>query len=109
ARRSPRARARPPHHRGVESRPLPHKSPGEDYGRCMSKTVQIRDLDDAIYAGLSRRAADGGTTVPELLRAAAAQLAAEADDSPHPAPTPRSGSTLSHEEVLAAIADGRHS
>lgn len=40
------------------------------------KTVQIRDLDDEVYAGLVRLAAEAGTSVPELLRAEAARLAA---------------------------------
>jgi hypothetical protein len=37
------------------------------------KTAQIRDLDDEIYAGLVRRAAETGVSVPELLRAEAAR------------------------------------
>jgi hypothetical protein len=39
------------------------------------KTVQIRDIDDEVYAGLVRRAAEQGITVPELLRAEATRLA----------------------------------
>ncbi len=42
----------------------------------MPKTVQIRDLDDEVYAGLVRRAAEEGISVPELLRTEAARLAA---------------------------------
>ena len=42
----------------------------------MPKTVQIRDIDDEVYAGLLRRAAEEGVTVPELLRREAAKLAA---------------------------------
>lgn len=42
----------------------------------MAKTVQIRDLDDEVYRGLVRRAAEEGLSVPELLRAEAARLAA---------------------------------
>ena len=34
----------------------------------MSKTVQIRDLDDETYLALSRRAAEVGSSVPEFLR-----------------------------------------
>lgn len=41
----------------------------------MPKTVQIRDLDDAVYAGLVRRAAESGVSVPELLRTEAARIA----------------------------------
>lgn len=42
----------------------------------MPKTVQIRDIDDEVYAALVRRAADEGITVPELLRREAVRLAA---------------------------------
>lgn len=41
----------------------------------MPKTIQIRDVDDDVYAGLVRRAAEDGVTVPELLRREAARLA----------------------------------
>ena len=43
----------------------------------MPKTVQIRDLDDATYAKLSRRAAEAGLSVPELLRRYAKRLVAQ--------------------------------
>ncbi|MBI5161518.1 MAG: hypothetical protein HY996_08935 [Micrococcales bacterium] len=42
----------------------------------MPKTIQIRDLDDEVYAALVRRAAESAVTVPELLRAEAARLVA---------------------------------
>jgi antitoxin FitA len=42
----------------------------------MPKTVQIRDIDDDVYLALSRRAAEVGLTVPDLLRREAARLAA---------------------------------
>lgn len=42
----------------------------------MPKTVQIRDIDDDVYKGLVRRAAEAGVSVPELLRAEAARIAA---------------------------------
>lgn len=41
----------------------------------MSKTVQIRNLDDDVYRELARQAADEGISVPELLRRAATRLA----------------------------------
>lgn len=40
----------------------------------MPKSVRIR-LGDEVYAALSRRAAEDGVSVPELLRAAARRLA----------------------------------
>ena len=42
----------------------------------MPKTIQIRDLDDDVYRGLARLAAEAGVTVPELLRREASRLAA---------------------------------
>ena len=42
----------------------------------MPKTVQIRDIDDEVYAILKRRAADSGISVPELLRREANKIAA---------------------------------
>jgi len=41
----------------------------------MPKTIQIRDVDDDVYAALVRRAAEAGITVPELLRREATRLA----------------------------------
>lgn len=41
----------------------------------MPKTVQIRDIDDEVYAALKRRAAEAGLSVPDLLRREAARLA----------------------------------
>lgn len=41
----------------------------------MPKTVQIRNLDDEVYAGLRRRAAEEGLSVPALLRREAIRLA----------------------------------
>jgi antitoxin FitA len=42
----------------------------------MPKTVQIRDIDDQVYAALKRRAAEAGLSVPDLLRREATRLAA---------------------------------
>lgn len=42
----------------------------------MPKTIQIRDVDDEVYAGLRLRAAEEGVSVPELLRIEAARIAA---------------------------------
>ena len=43
----------------------------------MTKTIQIRDLDDEVYDGLRRRAGDEGISVPELLRREAERVAAQ--------------------------------
>jgi plasmid stability protein len=41
----------------------------------MPRTLQIRDVDDGVYATLAERAARQGTSVPELVRAELARLA----------------------------------
>ena len=41
----------------------------------MPKTVQIRDIDDDIYAALVRRSAEAGSSVPEFLRKEIERLA----------------------------------
>lgn len=40
----------------------------------MPKTIQIRDVDDDVYSALTRRAAEKGLSVPELLRQEATRL-----------------------------------
>jgi hypothetical protein len=41
----------------------------------MSRTIQIRDVSDDVYAALSVRAAEAGMSVPELLRRETTRLA----------------------------------
>lgn len=66
----------------------------------MPKTVQIRDIDDETYAGLVRRAADDGMTVPELLRREAGRLASEMSMKQWLERTRRKASRASREDVL---------
>ncbi|MBU3749784.1 MAG: antitoxin [Mycobacterium sp.] len=73
----------------------------------MPKTVQIRDLDDSVYAALVRRAAEEGITVPELLRREAARLAARPSVATWLARTGRRPSTVSTAEVLATLDEWR--
>lgn len=75
----------------------------------MPKTVQIRDLDDDVYAGLVRRAAEVGVSVPELLRAEAARLAARPSVEAWLTRTRRRSSPLGRAEVLAALDEQRGS
>lgn len=49
--------------------------------------MQIRDIDDEVYAGLVRRAAEDGITVPGLLRREATCLVVKTD----PIGRPRDG------------------
>ena len=73
----------------------------------MAKTIQIRDLDDDVYAALSRRAAEAGITVPELLRQEATRLAARPTVEEWLARTRRRPSAVTRAEVLAALDEQR--
>lgn len=73
----------------------------------MSKTVQIRDLDDEVYAGLVRRAAEYGVSVPELLRAEAARLAARPSVEEWLKRTRQRSSDLARTQVLDALDEHR--
>ena len=73
----------------------------------MPKTVQIRDLDDDVYAALARRAAEAGISVPELLRAEAARLAARPSVEEWLNRTRRRSSELGRVEILAALDEQR--
>lgn len=73
----------------------------------MPKTVQIRDLDDDVYASLARRAAESGVSVPELLRADATRLAARPTVGEWLARTARRSSAIDRTEILAALDEQR--
>lgn len=73
----------------------------------MPRTVQIRDLDDDVYAGLVRRAAEANISVPELLRAEAARLAARPSMEAWLTRTRRRSSPIRRAEVLAALDEQR--
>ena len=69
----------------------------------MPKTIQIRDVDDEVYAGLRRRAAEEGVSVPELLRAEAARLAAAPSIATWLGSTRRRTSSVSASTVIDAL------
>ena len=73
----------------------------------MPKTVQIRDIDDDIYAALVRRAAEERITVPELLRREAARLAARPSVAQWLTRTGRRPSEVSTTEVLESLDEWR--
>ena len=75
----------------------------------MPKTVQIRDLDDDVYAGLARRAAEAGMSVPELLRIEAVRLASRPSMAEWLARTRRRSSSVGRSEVLDALDEQRGS
>jgi plasmid stability protein len=67
------------------------------------KTIQIRDLDDDVYAALRRRAAEAGLTVPDLLRREAARLAARPTIEEWLARTRRRPTDITTAEVIEAL------
>jgi plasmid stability protein len=69
----------------------------------VSKTIQIRDIDDDVYAGLRRRAAEEGVSVPELLRAEATRIAARPSIATWLASTRRRSSAVGAKDVLGAL------
>jgi len=71
------------------------------------KTIQIRDVDDAVYAGLAKRAAEAGVTVPELLRREAARIASRPTLDEWLERTRRRPSGITPEEVVAALDESR--
>ncbi len=75
----------------------------------MPKTVQIRDLDDEVYAGLARRAVESGLSVPELLRAEATRLAARPTIEAWLNRTRRRSTRLGRVDVLSALDEQRGS
>jgi hypothetical protein len=75
----------------------------------MPKTIQIRDVDDEVYAALTRRAAEAGITVPELLRREATRLAARPSVEEWLARTRRRPSDITTAEVIEALDELRGS
>lgn len=69
----------------------------------MPKTIQIRDVDDDVYAALARRAAEAGITVPDLLRREAARLAARPTVEEWLARTRRRSSGITRAEIVEAL------
>lgn len=77
--------------------------------KALPKTVQIRDLDDDVYAGLARRAAEVGISVPELLRIEATRLATRPSVEEWLKRTRRRSSPLGRTELVAALDEQRGS
>lgn len=73
----------------------------------MPKTVQIRDIDDDTYAGLVKRAAEEGVTVPELLRREATRLASRPSMAHWLSRIGRRPSTVSTNDVLGTLDEWR--
>jgi antitoxin FitA len=73
----------------------------------MPKTVQIRDIDDDVYAALARRAAEEGVSVPELLRSEAVRLAARPSMASWLARTERRSSAVDRAAVIHSLDEHR--
>lgn len=73
----------------------------------MPRTIQIRDVDDDVYDGLRRRAAEQGVTVPALLRAEATRIAARPSIETWLASTRRRSSAIGGDEVVEALGEMR--
>ena len=73
----------------------------------MPKTIQIRDVDDAVYGELAKRAAEVGLTVPDLLRREAARIAARPTMTEWLDRTRRRPSGITREEIIAAFDESR--
>lgn len=69
----------------------------------MSKTVQIRDLDDETYRGLTVRAAEAGLSVPEFLRQEAERIARRPSMVEWLHRTERRGATVRGTDVVEAL------
>jgi plasmid stability protein len=69
----------------------------------MSKTIQIRDIEDDVYAALSIRAAEAGLSVPELLRREATRLAARPTVGEWLERLGRRSSDISSQDVIATL------
>jgi hypothetical protein len=73
----------------------------------MPKNIQIRDVDDDVYAALARRAAEAGVSVPELLRREVTRLAARPTVNEWLARTRRRPSAITAAEVHQALDESR--
>ena len=73
----------------------------------MPKTVQIRDIDDAVYRELAKRAGEAGLTVPDLLRREATRIAARPSMEEWLARTGRRPSGIARADILAALDETR--
>ena len=69
----------------------------------MPKTIQIRDVDDDVYAALARQATEAGVSVPELLRREVNRLASKPSITEWLERTRRRSSKDTKIDVLAAL------
>jgi len=73
----------------------------------MTKTLQIRDIDDEVYARLAVKAAEAGITVPDLLRREATRIASRPTMSEWLERTRRRPSDITSGQVVEALDEMR--
>ena len=73
----------------------------------MPRSVQIRDIDDDVYAALQRHAAAAGISVPELLRREATRLAARPSMQEWLNRTRRRTSSITTAQVIETLDESR--
>lgn len=73
----------------------------------MGKTVQIRDIDEQVYAALAQRAAEAGLSVPDLLRREATRIASRPSMESWLARTRRRPSEISPPDVIRSLDEVR--
>lgn len=73
----------------------------------VAKTIQIRDVDDEVYAALVRRAAEERVSVPELLRQEAARLVARPSLGEWLRQTRRRSSQVTRADLLTDLDESR--
>ena len=69
--------------------------------------MQIRDIDDDVYAALARQAAEAGISVPDLLRREATRLASRPTVQEWLARTRRRPRAIDTDAVLTALDESR--
>jgi len=73
----------------------------------MSKTIQIRDVEDEVYAALVIRAAEAGISVPDLLRREARRLAARPTMKQWLERTRQRQSNITRDDIIKALDEQR--
>lgn len=73
----------------------------------MTKTVQIRDIPEDVYLALTRRAAEAGCSVPDLLRREVTRLAARPSMEAWLTRTRTRTTAITREEIVAALDEHR--
>jgi len=69
----------------------------------MPKTIQVRDIDDVVYAALARRGGEAGLRVPDRRGREAARLASRPTVEEWLARTRRRPSAITRAQVIEAV------